>query len=521
MRDRWLQLGRDAVIYALGLGLRRGLGIVTLPVFARHLAPAQFGTLAVLGTLRDLLAVVFELGTPNASVRFYYDCGTDAERRRLFGSLQIFLAVTSTLFTLLALALGPRLWAAVAPEIPFHPYASLTILTVFLTGSSILPRGLLRVTHRVSLFAGLSLAQGVLSAALCITLVVGYDLGALGAVIGNLVVAAIFAPVQLAFLRGRLTWRVSPGLVRRCLAFGINDVPVRVGAWALRLADRLILQAYVPLSAVGVYSMGYMLGSTGFELIGSAVNAAILPFFYRVAADETPARAQAIFARLAAWHVALFGFLGLALSLFAREIILLFATARYLAAEPIVQLVVWASVALTLAQIPLRAVYTAKRTANLPVVFLVPAALNVTLNFVWIPHHGILGAAAATAVAYPLMTVLQFWAAQRVYPIPYPYARMAAALAVAVLLAAVGWLASPDDRLAEASLQLALLTAYPALLWLTGFMPADERRAGVAFVGAMLRRRRAAAIPDPRPAPPAPDATEKTCERHSSTLSSP
>jgi O-antigen/teichoic acid export membrane protein len=192
MSGRLLRLARDTVFYSTGLVLRRGLAFVTLPVFTRFLTVSDLGMIAVLGTVRELLNVLFELGIPNSSARLYYDCRTDEDRRRLFGTLFLFIMGTSLAGTLLLVLVGPAAWAQVAPEIPFHPYVSLTVATVFLSGMGILPRTLFRVTNRVPLYTSLGFAQGSLTAGVSIALVVVFDLGVLGTVVANLVVSLLF-----------------------------------------------------------------------------------------------------------------------------------------------------------------------------------------------------------------------------------------------------------------------------------------------------------------------------------------
>ncbi len=118
---RLVSLVRDTTFYSVGLILRRGLGVVTLPVFARFLSSADFGIIAIVTTVRDLLTVVYEMGAPNSSARFYYDCRTDLERRRLFGSLFVFLLGSSMLCSALILAFGAPLWQAVVSDVPFTP----------------------------------------------------------------------------------------------------------------------------------------------------------------------------------------------------------------------------------------------------------------------------------------------------------------------------------------------------------------------------------------------------------------
>lgn len=188
---RLVQLASDTGFYALGLILRRGLAFVTLPVFTRLLSTREFGIIAVLGTVRELASVAFELGMPNSSARLYYDCHGPEERRRLFGTLLLFLMGTSLLGTLLLVWAGPALWGLVAEDLPFHPYVSLTLVAVFLSGMGILPRTLFRVTNRVPLHTSLGLAQGVLTSAVSIGLVMG-GFGVMGSVVGNLLAAGVF-----------------------------------------------------------------------------------------------------------------------------------------------------------------------------------------------------------------------------------------------------------------------------------------------------------------------------------------
>lgn len=283
----------------------------------------------------------------------------------------------------------------------------------------------------------------------------------------------------------------------RCLIFGLPDVPVRVAAWALRLADRLILQAYLPLSVVGIYALGYMLGSAVFDLVASAVNSAILPFFYRTV-TEAQSDSRRVFAVIAAWDAALLSGLGLATVLFAHEVIVVLATPRYLAAETIVPLVVWASLFQALAHVPSRAIYVVKKTAWLPAVFVVPAALNVGLNLLLVPRWGMLGAALATLAAYPVLFLLTLAVAQRVYPIPYDYVRMAKPLVILLVLSLAKNAAPPDPAWAV-GFKAVLLAAFPVALLVSGFVTVEERRllAGLVRSSGASRQRARATLPTP------------------------
>jgi O-antigen/teichoic acid export membrane protein len=261
----------------------------------------------------------------------------------------------------------------------------------------------------------------------------------------------------------------------QCLAFGWVDVPVRLGAWALRVADRLVLQAYVPLAQVGVYSVGYMLGATAFDVVASSVNSAILPFFYRTAMERSERASKELFADLAAWNAAVLGLLGLGTLLFAREIIVIFATARFLEAEAIVPLIAWASIFQALANVPNRGIYLVKKTGWLPLVFLAPAGLNVALNFVMVPRWGITGAAMATLTAYPALFLLTLVVAQRAYRIPYDYVRIAKPLGIVLGLSLAKGLVPTEPLTVAIAAKTLLLLAYPVALAASGFLTVRER----------------------------------------------
>lgn len=477
VRGRLLRLASDTFFFVAGFTVRRAVSLVTLPVLTRVLTVHQFGMLAVIATVRELLAVIFQLGVPNASDRFYYDCPDERAQRRMFGTLLLLLMTTSGVGCLLLAWAGEAVWRRVVGDVPFHPYITLTIASIFTGTMGVLPRSLFRVTNRVPRWAALTAAHGVLTAALSIALVVVGDLGALGVVVGHLAGSAVFFVINFRYLRPHLAWTFSPGLALRALAFGLPDVPVRVSTWAVRLADRLILQAWVPLSVVGLYSIGSMLGSTLFELVASSANAAILPFFYATARETEPRAARKMFADVAAYNAAVLAFLALGAMLFAREAILVLAPPQYLAAEAVVPLIAWGSVFQALAHVPARGIYLVKKTAVLPLVFGVPALLNVGLNFLLIPSFGMLGAAWATFLSYPALFALILAVAQRVYPIPYDYGRMAKPL---VVLLALSWAKAliPTDSLAVAvSLKALLLAAFPVALLALGFLDAGEWRA--------------------------------------------
>jgi O-antigen/teichoic acid export membrane protein len=473
-RESFRQLLSASWLYTLGNGLRRSLSLITMPVFTRYMSTSGYGVLAVVGSVQSMLEVLYELGTAQSSTRFYYDCRDRDEQRVLFGSLLVFSLLATGALTALLLLVGGRLWGTVTDEVPYYPYLVLTVGTVFLGNFGVLPRVLFRVTNRVPTFFRLTLVQGVLSAGLAVTLVVAFETGPLGPILATFIVSALFAVVYLCYLRGHVRLAFRWSLVRQALAFGLPEVPLRWGNWALKVANRLILQSLASLSVVAVYSVGASVGKIAFDLVGKGIHWAIVPFFYDTAKKEAEADAKVIFARVATYNVAVLAGLGLGTVLFGRELILLLASSRYAEADTIVPLIAAAAFLQESFYIPSKGLYLMKKTAYLPLLLLAPAAINIGLNFLLIPGYGIMGAAWAGFVAYVALMTLTLIVSQAVYPIPYEWSRIGKVLGAAVVLGAL------RDVLPEAGLAMrlvvkaGLLAAFPLVLYLVGFFRGSE-----------------------------------------------
>lgn len=467
--SRFRQLVSESGLYVLGNVLRRGFSVITMPVFTRYLSTSGYGVLSIVGTVQNMLEVFYEMGTGQASTRFYYDCQDQRERQTLFGTLLLFSLAATLILTFLLFALGDSIWGVVGKEIPFYPYLALTVGTVFLGNLGVLPRVLFRVQNQVPRFFRLSLIQSALTVSLSVLFVVWFALGPLGPVLATFIVAAFFFAVYGYCLRGQVRLVFRWAIARRALAFGLPEIPVRWGGWALKVADRLILQHFTSLSVVAIYSVGYSVSKMPFDLVGNAIHWAIVPFFYSTAKKESETRSKEIFSRVATYNVAVLAGLGLATVLFGRELIAIFASAKYAEAGAVVPIIVAASFLQELFYIPSKGIYLKEKTAYLPLILLIPAGLNIGLNFLLIPRFGMMGAAWATLACYAVMIVLALAISQRIYPIPYEYGRITKVILAAGIISAVGGIVPEASLLARIVMKAALLLLFPLILYLVDF----------------------------------------------------
>lgn len=486
------RLFSESSVYTLGNILQRSFSIITMPVYTRYMAVSEYGILAVIRTLRELFGVIYEAGTSASSTRFFYDCADKRAEKQLFSTLFFFTMGFSLVASILLLILGKPLWTRFIKDIPYYPYAPLAIFTVLMASSGILPRSLFRVMGKAKLFVMLNLVHAALVITIGVITVVVFKAGALGPLTAAFGVSILFFFVNLYYLREYLCFSFSWQIVKKSLAFGLPDSPVRFGQWALKMANQLVLQYYAPLAVVGIYSVGYSVGGILFELVISGVHWAVLPFYYRTVKEEPQEKAKEIFAYVAAYNLLLILFLALVTILLGKELLTIFASSKYAEAQSVIVIIAVASIFQFMFFIPSRGLYVMNKTVYLLPLLLVTVVAIFLFSFLLIPKYGIIGAAWATLIAYFVRAVVTLIVAQRVFYIPYHYSRMAKSALAFFLLLGISHYLPAWPLLYLAPVKLLLLALYPVLLYLFGFFEKREVERifseGAAFIQRILSR---------------------------------
>ncbi|MGB7490767.1 MAG: polysaccharide biosynthesis C-terminal domain-containing protein, partial [Thermoanaerobaculia bacterium] len=112
--------------------------------------------------------------------------------------------------------------------------------------------------------------------------------------------------------------------------------------------------------------------------------------------------------------------------------------------------------------------------------------LNIGLNFLLIPHYGMMGAAAATTLSFFFSATGVWLLAQRFYPVQYEYSRLFKIAFAAAASYGTALLLEPEPTLVGIFWDLFFgFVAFPLLMLLVGFLSEQE----LAYVNELLKRR--------------------------------
>jgi O-antigen/teichoic acid export membrane protein len=477
--------------YQFGDIVAKGIALVTIPLYTRHVSQAGYGAASSLLTAVILASIFLRVGVGEAFIRFYFE-DSDVERRdRIARTATATVAWTTTLSAFVALAFaGPESRLILG----FHDALLIDCAVVGLWAFTNLEMAYaqLRVDERARAYIYASGANVAMTVAFTVTLVVFAHQGARGLLLGNFLASAMVVLGLWWALRRRVSLRVRVADLRAMLRFGLPTVPADASVYGLQVADRLYLYRGYSHAAAGNYSVALPFATVVFVVV-RGFQYAWPPLAYSI---ESDAQAAKLYSLVTTYFALATGVAAAAVALLSRWIVRLLAAPHYFGAHAALP---WLALGWTLYglyQVMIVITGRARVTArNLPAAA-VGLAVNVALLLLLVPRGGaglgIAGAGIALCGAYAAMLAVMHLLTRRLFDVGFQWRRLAQLAAILTAVAVAGELLLPTSGFAGFALRLLWLALIPALLLLTRFFEPHERAQAKALV--IDGRRRVAAF---------------------------
>lgn len=460
LRESLKKLSGESLVYGLGQVSGRAVNLLLVPVLTRVLLKQQFGVAELVTGYSASLLLVLVFGMDGALARFFYEQPDRAARMRMASSSFAFRLVTSAVIAgVVALLAAPLAGRLMGGEV-YAKYLRIGALTLPLTLIVLFCNDLLRVTFQPWKFVALNVTQTVLVGGLTLFFVLAQKLGVIGVLYGKLLGDGIAALLGIVLCRHHLRPVFDRVLLTHMLGYGVPLVPVAFAYGIIGSVDRWALQHFATLDEVGTYALAIKF----FAVVTMGVSAfqlAFMPFAFARAQDPEAPR---LYARVLGLYVAIATAGALAVGLLAPLGIQLLATRDYAQASRPALWLAFAAVAQGAYYVAALGINLSLRNRLLGLSAGGAALLAAAANVLLVPRFGAEGAAMATFAGYTASAVLTYVIAQRVHPLPYRGARLAALFAVGVALGALAVRFAPPGA-AGAAARLAALAAFAGLAW--------------------------------------------------------
>lgn len=407
---------KDSLVYMLPTILAQGVNFFLVPLYTRVLSPSDYGVIDMLKVFSSLALLVVALEISQGFGRFFVDEKTDSGKKMISSTSLLFTVFTFSIFLLLCQLFAPFLSKLILGEDDLVFIFRIGSIYIAITGVSLFLDTQLRYELKSKQYSIKNILLFLVTAFTSVVLSYVMNLKLLGMVIGLLIGSLVSLIYGAWLLRSSYHLKINKEKLVEMLLFSIPLVPTGFAVFFSSYMDRLMINYYLSLNDVGLYGIGFRVGSIVILLI-SGVNRSLAPLIYNHYEEiDTPNQISNIFR----YFIALAILFYVTLSLFSIEILTLLTTAIYYESSKIIIYIV---PAILLSQMYIFApgLGIEKKTKKIMFINIGGALCTILLNWIFIPNFGYKGAAFATFLTYLIVFIVYMSVSQRYYFIPFQW----------------------------------------------------------------------------------------------------
>lgn len=433
------QFLKESFIYTIGNILIRGVSYFLLPFYTSVLVPTDYGITDILLLFTSFSAIIVSFEVVQGLIVFYTNC-EDEKVKKAYASTALWFALAAySVFGVICL-----IWAEPISTILFGQTGKafifrLNVFSMLGFGLSYVTVNQLRYDHKPKEYALVGLITSVMTIGPTILLVLLLDQGVNGVITGQMIGNLSGSALAVFLGRKSYSFQIDWAKLRTMLMFSIPLVPSNVGSLVMVYINRVAINTLMSLADVGIYGVAYRVTSI-IEVIMMGFRTALPPLIYdNFEKQDTPKEIVRIFNYFASFSLLFILFL----SLFSDEIVHIFTHPAYYEAARIIPVM---ACAYAFGQVKIFSLGWAivKKPQKFAVINILGAVLAIALNFLLIPHMGILGAAWASLITNAIAAVALINLSQQYYYVPFRWKNLFFAAILFLLIIVVSELIPPD-----------------------------------------------------------------------------
>lgn len=442
---------------------------IMLPIYTRYMSPDDYGILSLVSAFQAILATTVSLQLSAALPRYYFEYSGN-ELKIFFSTTTYSVAGIAATFLMAIHFVGSPLVGFVFPkaDIPYFPYFFICLVTVFMAQLSQVAQMLLVVQERGGVVLFRSILGTVFGIAAGLYFVVYLDMKALGALLAGVLGGFFVMGLNIWLVKDFFVLKWRKKYFIQSLKYGWPIIPHAMGGYLFMYSDKIVMEKFVALSAIGLYSIADKFAMI-LKLLVNSINNALMPNFMRLATQSERGVVLKWKHLITKWAV-LISVAYLALAFFSEEIIIILTPSQYYAAYPIVPILLIAYIFRGLYCFSSAPLFYRKATKYIPLITFSAGILNVAGNILLIPVIGLYGAAWTTVLSFILTFVLaEHFSTKRCFPMQYEWRKLAE-IFIPMFFCAASIVFIKDLPFAtKLSVKIMIFSGYIGFIWIKNF----------------------------------------------------
>lgn len=462
MYSEMLKLGKESLIYGLSTVLVRLLNFILMPFYTHYLLPQEYGIVATIYSYVAFFNIIYGYGLNQGYMR-HFD-----QKNSLSSSFNVVFYTSLILSAIIWFFSG---WFAYVSAIGKENYKLVQYASIILCLDAItlIPFADLRIKHRPFKFVFIRAISITINVLLNVVFLAYMDVGIKGVFIANIISSAI-SVIMLSSYFECLFEKIDFSMLKKIFNYSLPFLPAGLSIMIVQVMDRPILLKLSDASSAGIYQANYRLAIV-MSMIVTMFDQAWRPFVIERAKDPN---ASAIFSKIFKYFSFFCASIWLFFSLFIKDIVSIEINSKPIVAYTyhsglfLVPIIMGAYFFNGIYVNFLAPVMISKKTKAIMYVCFIGAAVNLFLNFSFIPSYGIKAAAWSVLASYALMSLFLRLFTRKDYSISYEYWKFSLIVILALLCYfTVYYFSDILDDCSLVAFKAIMFLIYPLLCYLT------------------------------------------------------
>lgn len=411
-------LAKDTFLYGIANSLSKLISVIVFPLLTRYFSVEAFGKIDILFAMANLLVALIVFGQDSAVARFYYEYDKDDVKQREIVSLSLFIQIVVLLIMM------PILWYN-AGFLAFkftgnysdNNLIKIIILTLPFGVSINYSANILKWTFKRKEFMMVTMGSSVTYLILVVISVSLFNPNIIDIFYLFIISRIIFSVVGLSFIKNYIIKVKNFQLVKSLLKYASPYGLICVIMAAIPSLDRYFIANSLNTYYLGIYAVGYKVANLlNFPI--SAFQTAWGPFYLSIFKDENN---KETFNNILIIFSSVILTLTTVLALFSDYIIKVFASSKYIEAQPIILPLLLSIAVTSIKDVTTIGIDLSMKTVYRIYAMTIRLFTTLVCIYLFIDPLGILGVALALLMGSLAHFIFEVYQSQKIYSLKFSF----------------------------------------------------------------------------------------------------
>lgn len=407
---------KSFLVYGMTSGLSKFISLLLIPIYTRVFTPDYVARLDVIQSFIMIMAIFGVLQLENSIQRYYYSY-YNFLRKIMISSTLLTVSFLSVLILFLIVLFSEKISFLLFKNFNNGYLIAIGAIIIPLFNISSFNSIILRYQKKSYLFAITTLLQILLGALLTIYFVLSLELGIIGVFYGQILAYALTIPIQIISIKNDLTFGFSTRILKKMFQFAVPQFPARLGSVSNSYISRFFILGILSAHHLGIYSVALKFASV-MQIFLSAFIMTWIPYMYENLKNK---KHKDNFKQIFIYTLIFVNSITIIISLFSKEIFILFTTEGFYEAQFLLPGLVYANGLMIIKSVVDIGPMIVKKMIYSSYIFIVSGIINVLILYFGLIYFDLNGAVYSLVFANLILVFLNWYCTEKLYPIGFNF----------------------------------------------------------------------------------------------------